>query len=393
MSEIGAEVPKISIEEKVQVAKKAFQEGNDTPAVKIINYISGELSHRIESGESSDDPLAYSLKSVVTNGLKDSLIYLLEPPVNPEADRKIKMVYVTQGENPRLNNVVLLDIASEADPYDEFATNDIRSFANVRYGTERILFPAFLDDIAQVYDDIAAHGIRKNPADCRAIHRGSPSLPKFALYIKSLPFAGKLEFSPEHISPEEQSKLDGARDARQKLFEKQRQIETERMKTLAQQTLAVADQIIDDNGLSKKPEGNTLFTLFHGSPHKASFGLKSLEEVIKEGNDINKIDINFQHITDTEYTTPEPGLLDAYGRDKSDKYGYPKPDQIALNLTKEFLTRLNFPLDKFRNDPKGNPYMIDLARSCKVIVKRTDNGSRILGFEIQKVSLPPPGYH
>lgn len=417
MSEIGQEAPKNSIIDQLQVAKKALQKDNDHPARETVGSISDEVSHQIEHGESSNDPLAYSLKSVVIiepNPKMGYLTYLLEPPIGTEADQRIKMVYVTQGNSPYSSGLTFLDRDLSIDPYGKFAQSRARRIE--RLATEANL--AFLNDIEKVYSDIAAHGIRKNPADFTAIHRGDPLSPEFDQYVKSQPFSGKLEFYTEPQEPKE-TRVPSEKDiappstheiamnpldkqeqvetltsiVNESLFEQQRQLEAERMKTLAQQTLAVADQIIDKNGLSRESEGNTLFTLFHGSPRRASLGLKSLEEIIKEGNDINNIDIDFRYITDIEYTTPERGLLDAFGKDKSDKYGYPKPDQIALNLTKEFLTRLNFPLENFRKDTKGNPYMIDLARSCKVLVKRSDNGSRILGFGIEKVSLPPPGYH
>lgn len=127
----------------------------------------------------------------------------MEPPVSPEADRKIKMVYVTQGQSPRSDNdnIALLDTANKRDPYDKFAENDTRDAPNKVYGTQEQL--AFLEDIVQVYNDIASHGIRKDPGEFTAIHRGDPLSPKFDQYVKSLPFTGKLEFSPEQQKPQE----------------------------------------------------------------------------------------------------------------------------------------------------------------------------------------------
>jgi len=200
MSEAGAEVPKISIEDKAQAAKRALQEGNQYPAQEIATSISNELSQHIEHKESSNDPQAYWLRSVVTDGRFNTLKYLLEPPVDSEASKKIKMVYLDREAYDVLNTVTLLDKSSETDPYHEFAENDARGI-KIRYDKEAKI--AFLDDIEQVYSNIAAHGIRKDPGDFTVIHHGRTLAPWFEEYIKSLPFTGKLKFSPVLQRPPE----------------------------------------------------------------------------------------------------------------------------------------------------------------------------------------------
>lgn len=201
---IGEGASLIPIKDKVQAAKKAWQENNRIPVMETLSTMSGELSQLIEHGESSNDPLAYSLTSVFTRRLGgryggDSLRYLLKPPANTESGRKIKMVYVTQEEEPLLSSLVLLDRSSRMDPNHEFAEEDARKTSLVNGEKNR---SDFLDDIERVYNDIAAHGIRKNLADFTTFHRGDPLSPKFDQHVKSLPFTGKLKFSPEPQKPE-----------------------------------------------------------------------------------------------------------------------------------------------------------------------------------------------
>ncbi|KKQ96002.1 MAG: hypothetical protein UT56_C0005G0045 [Candidatus Levybacteria bacterium GW2011_GWB1_39_7] len=199
MSEVGEGTPTGPIRDNIQAAKEALQEGNEAPARETVRSISDELSHRIESDESSNDPLAYSLRMVAVNesyGL-GSLTYLLEPPIGTEADRKIKMVYVIQGDNS-YGNVKLLDNYLNADPYHKFAESRTRRVERMSERENLTL----LEDIEKVYHDIAAHGIRKNPADFTAIHRGDPLSPAFDQYVKSRPFTGKLDFSSESQEPE-----------------------------------------------------------------------------------------------------------------------------------------------------------------------------------------------
>ena len=67
MSEVGEGTPTGPIRDNIQAAKEALQEGNEAPARETVRSISDELSHRIESDESSNDPLAYSLRMVAVN--------------------------------------------------------------------------------------------------------------------------------------------------------------------------------------------------------------------------------------------------------------------------------------------------------------------------------------
>ena len=85
MAEFAEGAPKSPVIDNIQAAKKALQEGNQYPAQKIATFISNELGHRIEHSESNENPEAYSLRSVVTDGRFNTLKYLLEPPVNSEA--------------------------------------------------------------------------------------------------------------------------------------------------------------------------------------------------------------------------------------------------------------------------------------------------------------------
>lgn len=201
---VGEGTPKNPIIDKIQTAKKSLQENNDAPAREIVNSIAGELSHQIEYGKSSDDPLAYTLKRVATEGLLNYLTYLLEPPVAIRDDRKVRMIYVEQiarGASAS-NQIRLLDNSTKTDPYDKFAVNRALGI-NTSIRKEQQI--AFLDSVALVNSDIAAHGIRKNPADFTAVHRGSPLSAKFDEYVKSLPFSGKLKFSPESQEPQKSS--------------------------------------------------------------------------------------------------------------------------------------------------------------------------------------------
>lgn len=205
MPEFGEGTPKSPIIDNIQAAKKALQEGNKYAPTETVRSISNELSQQIEHSESNNDPLAYSLMRIVTKGggSFDSLNYLLEPSVGSEAGKKIKMVYVTKGMTQRtdegINSVGLLDRSERIDPHDRSVGHKIR---NVKYGDDKEEQIVLLDDLAQVYRDIAAHGIRKNPADFIVIHSGRPLSPEFDQYVKSLPFTGKLEFSPEPQKPE-----------------------------------------------------------------------------------------------------------------------------------------------------------------------------------------------
>lgn len=212
------------VKEQLNTAKRSLQEGKTKPAGEAIAAAALGISKGIEGGVSSKDPLAYTLKRVIRKDEIGSsgIIYLLEPPQEKKEHAGVDMVYVVREQTDMFCNISLLDSARKTNPYDRLANTNTRKFHLEPQDKKGEI----LDEIQQIYDDIQAHGIKKDSDDFTYIsYSEGIGNENFQQFAASLPFTGQLSSSsPERIAKQEQEVQTGI-DIKQAAMRVQREEE------------------------------------------------------------------------------------------------------------------------------------------------------------------------